>query len=471
MEYTDLKSKILFFSIPSPIMMRNYILAPNSVLSYLKNTGMKIVILVPESAYEQVRKDFEKENVVVESIQVDWKKKPLERFYAFIATYLVFTEMQRLLAKYGTRPDIPAAGGFSFLYPIKWLIANTLGKWRWFKNDVMARLDPLVYRARPHKAVFEKYNPDLIFLPHYHCIQDTLLIREAKRQGVQTIGMPGSWDSFVKRYEPQKLDTLLVWNEPVRGEAVKLQGYREENVKITGAPYYDLFTRKDLLLSREAFCKHAHFDPKKKIVFFGSRSKYTPNDPDIISIILDAQKTHGLADEVQVYIRPYPGVPYDHEKFDQFNDVSGVYVDWIETRKLFGHSGFAWYPTVDEVVHFMNCLYHADIVINTYSSISIEAGVFLKPIININFDGYAEKPYGRSVRRFQELSHFIHVNKTRGIIPVNNREELIHTINLFLKNPGMNRVNTEAMRERMCYKTDGKASERIAHHILEKLRA
>jgi len=63
--------------------------------------------------------------------------------------------------------------------------------------------------------LFNKYKPDLVFLPDVHSIQDVTVLREAKRQKIKTIGMPGSWDHFPKRFEPLRVDKLMVWNEVI----------------------------------------------------------------------------------------------------------------------------------------------------------------------------------------------------------------------------------------------------------------
>jgi CDP-glycerol glycerophosphotransferase (TagB/SpsB family) len=297
-------------------------------------------------------------------------------------------------------------------------------------------------------------------------MQDITLLREARRHGVKTVGMPGSWDHFPKRFEPLKLDTLLVWNETVKKEGIELQGYDEKNIAITGVPHYDIFAREDLLESRKSFCKKHGFDPAKKILFFASDSRYAPNDGDIVSIMLEAIKNKQFYRDAQILVRPYPGISSEHEKFDQFNNEPLVYVDWIEPIKLFGHSGFGWYPKFEEIVYFMNCLYHADVIVNTYSSVSVEGSAFLKPIININFDGYDTKPFEKSVKRFGRQTHSRHVLDTGGAIQAENAEALINIINAFLKNPETNEDNVITLRDKMCWRVDGESSKRIADHII-----
>ena len=42
--------------------------------------------------------------------------------------------------------------------------------------------------------------------------------------------------------------------------------------------------------------------------------------------------------------------------------------------------------------HLGDTLYHADVVVNVASTITIEACIFDTPVVNINFDGAGREP-------------------------------------------------------------------------------
>ena len=445
---------------------------PESVLKRLVDTGARVVLLVPELAYAKMREDFESERVTIEPIVVELRiKKFSKKLYNFLATYLIFTEGARLFAWHGIRLDKPVAGGKygRLLYPIKLLISATLGRWRWFKLTLMPRIGLLVYRERPHRGLFERYHPDLVYLPDVLSIQDVSILREAKRQGIKTIGIPGSWDHLPKRYEPFHVDELLVWAEPFKREAIELQDYAEREVAIVGIPQYDLFAKKEFLLTREAFFKEFGLDPARKVVALFSCGSYMPDDGDVADILLKEMQGGGEFSGAQLFIRPYPAIPEEHAKFDRFEKQPDVYIDWVEPQRIFPHRGNRWYPSINGLVHLMNLLYYADVIISTYSSVNVEASAFLKPIININFDGYQKRPFSQSIKRFKHLSHYKHVLETGGVRNVNSKEELLAAIGEFLKHPDANRENVLALQKKLCSKLDGRASERIVGHILRAI--
>lgn len=462
--------KIIFIPVFSPIIIRNFFLIPGSVFDILNKKGVKIVMFVPQQLYERAKKDFEKEkNVIVEPVKINWKMNFPQKIYNFTATYLNFTEGARLFAKLGIRIDRPVAGGKNYLYPLKVLISKTLGKSKWFRIKLMPEIDNLVYKKRPYKGLFEKYKPDLVFIPDALGFQDIAVLREAKRQKIRTMGMPASWDHLPKKYEPLKVDKLMVWNEVLKKEATELQNYNDENIFITGVPQYDIFARPEFLKSRDEFFNKFNLDKNKKLIFLAGGSIYAPDDGDVADMIVNFIKDDKLASECQFFIRPYPGVKYDYEKFKKFDSENFVYIDRIETEKLYGNAAHAWYPSVDSFIYFVNILYHSDIIISTYSSVSVEASAFLKPIININFDGYKNRPFNQSVKRFKHLSHYKHVLETEGVRQTENRDDLLEALDEFLKNPDANKENVIKLRNKMCWKIDSRASERIANHLLKCL--
>ncbi len=463
--------KTIFISLSSPTILRNFFLVPDGVFDKLKNSKIKIVLLAQSAACGQISKKFSGGNIFIEPIKLQWKMTIPQRIYNFFSTYLIFTGSLRLFSSLGVRNDIPAAGGRlgQLMYPLKAAVSRTLGKSLWIKKILMPKIDGLVYRSRPFKHIFEKHKPDLVFIPDVIGLQGIGILREAKRQKIKTLGMCGSWDHFAKKYEPLKVDRLLVWNEVLKKEAVELHNYNENNVFAVGVPQYDLFARKNLLMERKEFFDKFNLDMEKALIFFASEAKHSPDDGDIVEMMLNFMKENKFLSGAQIFLRPYPGVKFDHQKFDKFNGASNLYINWIELDKSFGMASHPWIPTLDRMIDFMNIIYHSDIIINTYSSISVEASAFLKPIININFDGYKKRPFNKSVKRFELLSHYKHVSETGGVRMAGNEKDLLDAINEFLSNPKSNLENTVRLRDKMCFKIDGKSSERIADHILDFL--
>ena len=89
----------------------------------------------------------------------------------------------------------------------------------------------------------------------------------------------------------------------------------------------------------------------------------------------------------------------------------------------------------------------SDVVVNIYSTINIEASIFDKPLINIDFDNmmkmysWKKKPERQDINIDRNLDHNSRVMKLGGIKNVKNEEELINAINFYLQTPSADYKN------------------------------
>ena len=197
------------------------------------------------------------------------------------------------------------------------------------------------------------------------------MIAEAKKLGIPTVGMPGSWDHLPKKYVPLRPDHLLVQNEITKKEAREYQDFREDQISVVGFPYFDIFTLKDRIESRETFLGELGFDPSRPVIVFVSSAGYAPDEGDCVEMITNVMEKGGFTKPPQLYIRTYPGVvDVEHEKFDFAQGKKDVSIEWVDPNKQFHDP---WFPKESDIIFFLNLIHHADIVINTVSSIALEA--------------------------------------------------------------------------------------------------
>ena len=79
-------------------------------------------------------------------------------------------------------------------------------------------------------------------------------------------------------------------------------------MRVIGTPAFDWHFRKDLLKSREEFCKDIGIDPAKKIILFGAMEYYWyPRDADIARIFDDVVASGKISKDAVMLFRPHPG--------------------------------------------------------------------------------------------------------------------------------------------------------------------
>ena len=464
------KIKTIFISLSSPAVFRNLFFFPGSFFEQVKKNlkesdDYRIILLMSSHYQKKYGVFFEKVlpelngKLIIETADISIKKNLWQRFFYFFYSYLIYTGTTKLMATMGTRPDEPPAGGKWYLAFLKILIARTFGNSKFIKLKIVPYLFLRIFKERSFKVFFEKYQPDLIFATHLYGWPDAQLIAEAKRQKVKTIGMPAGWDHLDKYFLPFHTDILLAQSEQVKEVAIKYQAYQSAEIVVTGYPHFDFISRQNYLMPREEILKSLGFPAEAKIVLYVSGSAYCPDEPDIIERILKWADEGKFGFDVRVVIRPYQGgrskdKEFDQQKFDHFHSHPRVA---FYQREFWGD--------LEKSNYFMNILAHADVVISVYSTMVLEAAVLDRPLMAIGFDGYQKRPFARSIRRFGEFEHFQDVLKTGALKTAYNFEELFGYLNTYLKDPRLDGEARKLLREKVCGRLDGLASQRISQII------
>ena len=387
----------------------------------------------------------------------------LQKAFRFFYSYLIFTGTTRLLATFGARADAPPAGGNRHLAFIKSFIAHTFGKIPAMKTVVVPWLYQYFFSDRPYKALFEKYQPSLLYAANIAFYPDTDLILEARRHGVISVGMPVNWDHLNKYFIPMRTDYLLIQNEPMHKEAVELQAYSWEDVIPVGFSQFDSYFQpeKHIQNRKEFFEYFGIKDIRTKIILFISGSVYSPDEGDVLEEIARWIKENRFEGPVTLMVRPYVGkrsIAKDKEKYQALEEDPNVVFNWRQDNN-----------NLEAKNNYMGMYFYADVIISVFSTTAIEAAIFDKPTITVGFDGFQKRPYHQSLARLEELSHFRHVLDTGSVLVARSFDELYKMLEEYLKSPEKDADKRKDLMKKMCYGADGHASERIVDALLAKL--
>ncbi len=465
--------KTIFISLSSLSVYRNLFFFPESVFALLKewlraDPDTRVVVIIPlpfRDKYGPLVADedlMRQGRFIVEIADVSTKKNFLQQIFYFFSSYLIFTGTTKIMATMGARPDEPPAGGRWYLAPLKSAIARTLGRSAWIKRRAVPWLWMRVFPERPFTALFEQYHPDIVFAPHLYGWFDTMLIGEAQRRGISTLGMPAGWDHLDKHFLPLHADRLLVPSGQVRRMALEHQAYLPEQIEIVGFPYFDFITRKEYLRPRADVLRQLGFGESAQYILYVSGSAYCPDEPDIIGEML-AWADQGKFGErdVRLVIRPYQGgrkqdKQFDMQKFNRFE---------THPRVVFYRQEF--WGDAEQSEYFLNILAHADVVMGIYTTMLIEAAALDRPLVAPAFDGYHQRPYHRSIRRFEEFDHFREVLASGAVQTARSFDDLLAMLRRYLENPAADAAERQVLRDRVCFRLDAKASERILAEIMK----
>ena len=246
----------------------------------------------------------------------------------------------------------------------------------------------------------------------------------------------------------------------MRDQAVRLQGYSADEVIVTGVPQFDFYVRKDGLLSREEFCKKHNFDPKKKIILYGSAGAKLFDETRYVRLIRTFIDKGELIDS-NILVRPHLGYKGDLERFLELEKDGTIVVDKSDRQNHALRDHFD--ISIDHIHNLFNSLYHADVCVNVASTLSLDAIACGTEVINFNFD-VGPVNYRAGVKRLFISDYVKELMTTGGTYLARSEDEFLDMLKAVLERG--EKKNTQKMIDRFIHKIDGMAAERIANALL-----
>ena len=466
------KQKTMLIPVSSSFFARNFM--NSDAFKILRKNDLRIILLVSQEKFDYYKSEYESDNVIIEKI-VNVRKILTENIFQFIEQSSIVTSRSLIDAhtalnrRSNERNIIKVSIKKIFRY-INFLFKMLLRTFGMFGCSWRSIIRELYYflPIKYFSEIYDKYQPELVFCPTMVWAEDYILIREAKRRGIKTVGMVFSWDTFYsKTFLRLHPDVLIVQTEKIKEQAIKFGDYPQNKIYITGVIQYDRYFNNEGIMERVDFMNKIGGDESKKLILYAFSGKAGfMIDLKIIELIHELIQTKRIIQPVQVLLRPYPRYDFSEEKLNRLKLRYG-FLGEPSTAKLNLRND--WEMDEKSVNLLANSLAHADLVITMYSTFLIEAAVFDKPTIAIAFDGNHKYDYWNSAKRFFDWDHLKDIKPLNGINIVRNVEELENAINSYLIDPDIHKSGRSKIVEQQCYYTDGKAGERTASVIINKI--
>jgi hypothetical protein len=325
------------------------------------------------------------------------------------------------------------------------------------------RSENLLSRTNHYGDLFRKYDPDIVVTATagLHTSNDLPLLREAKRNGIQTLCVVGSWDNLAEMKGPllTRPDKLVVWNEKMRDEACRLHFYDQADVYITGVTQFDHYFDPSIYLSRKEFCERVGFDPEKPILSLATASPVIADHRYLVDILKKAIGDGTYSAGTQLLCRVHP--LDDGSLYESPNGDTRVRIETPGRH----HPKLGWLPDREEDLHLANTLRHTDVLINIASTITIEAAILDRPAINVAFSTYEPERFAHHILDLHYKHNYKYIVESGATSIVWSEEELHEAVNAYLDNPELRSDKRKELTKTLCYKTDGKAGQRVMEVI------
>ena len=449
--------KTIFITIFQGVEAKN-ILRTGVLTSLLAAPGVRLVFLLgSEARREYFRREFQDPRMIYEVVGY----RPagfLDRLFSrlkFTLLSTATTDLRRRMKFDLDRKHLAYAAG--------WLANRALA--RPFVRRFIRWLDATVIADDQFAALFNRYRPSVLLAAHLFDDAEAGLLREARRRGVRTIGFINSWDKLTARSALRLLpDELLTYNDIVKAEAVTHADMPAERIRALGIPQYDRYVAYRPCPRAEFMGRIGISDPSRRLLLYAPMGEtFSGSDWDIIDLLRRWQAEGALPADVEFLVRFQPNDAVREEEIQKRPwlryDRPGV--------RFSAERGVDWDMREPELRHLADTLFHSSLLICYASSLSVDAAIFGKPVININFEITPSEHMIKSPAQFYAMAHYGNALRTGGIRLVASSGELCAWIRRYLDDPALDQSGRQRLVEEQCGRLDGRAGERIAGAILQ----
>lgn len=447
-----------------PLISRN-ILASGVIPLLLRERDTRVVITAPEYRAPYLAKQFGSERVMVRGVPVEERARPAwSPVFQRLSRAMLDTGTMRLKA--GAKRHLDGRWGY---YYFVFLPLAMLGHSR-LARKCLRVFDRTLNAASPYAPVFDEYRPDLVFSTDVQNEYDLLVMREARRRGIPVVSQVRSWDNLSQwgliRHIP---DELLVPAEFVREEAIRYHDVPSDAITVVGVPHYDAYFRREAE-SREGFFRARGLDPSKKLIVYAPVDDRRMRANELIRTWmendLDRYIIKILAElDVNIWVRFPPNTPVSIGDFTppphMIFDRPGV------SHSERGVVERDMQPEDDTLLR--DLLAACDLLIAGPSTMAIDAAIFDKPVILINFTP-TPRDFWHSIIEYC-FNHIQKLLASGGARVVRSREELLEWIRRYLTDPRLDREGRARLVRELCCATDGRSSELVVRVLRRALEA
>jgi hypothetical protein len=322
---------------------------------------------------------------------------------------------------------------------------------RWLERKLPA--DPATARA------LEGLAPDAVVVspliargPSGARQEDT--VKAARALGIPVAAAITSWDHLTTKGLLKTLpDTVFVWNDVQRREAVDFHGVPASRIVVTGAQLFDQWFERLPTEDRATFAVRIGLDPGRPYVLYvGSSPNITPpvDEERFVRAWVAALRAAGSPlDELGVVVRPHPGNSAEWSAVD-LSDLGAVVVPRERPEIPM--------TAIEEELYFLT-IGHAAAVVGINTSAIIESLIQRRPVLTIRADEFSETQEGtlhfhylvaegggcvRAARSIPE-----HVEQLRSALadPERERAEIERFLLAFVRPHGLDRPATPILAD------------------------
>lgn len=249
-------------------------------------------------------------------------------------------------------------------------IMNAINYFRWDLNAatnliIQSKVDSLIYSSYQNSNIIE-------FLV---C---------ARRQRINLVYILGNWkDIYINNYHQVIPNVVTYWSERLYSDSIKInKSLRSSKYIISGNPAFYRFRNFSTSTSREEFFLNYGISQEMKVILWaGSMESLISNEFKLIDSLICKIRESELNYRVILRVNPFNNYEFYNS---YYRDTSEVFVCKNNWRRNVEKD--ITYQTEMGELEWSELLFHCDFIVSAPSTVTLEATMFNKTILNFIFD-------------------------------------------------------------------------------------
>lgn len=348
-------------------------------------------------------------------------------------------------------------------------VLGTVGAAEPFLRWQVANLERMTRRTRDLDAAREHLGAlRPVLLVSTACIDraEEPYLLAARDLGIPTLGCILSFDNLTSRSVLPVFDWYAVWNDRMRHQVLTLYpGRRPDRIHITGTPQFDFHVQPAFRPPRARVLETLGFAPDERYIVYATNSTYfTPSEPRLVRAFAHAAAAHRELRNHRIVVRPHP-----LDDFARWESVTRTCPN-VAIRLPWGPAQGPFTP--DEQARLIGLLLHADVCLNTASSISLDAAAVDTPVVCVTFAGQRGGEEDRLCRDIYHTEHYGPVAASGGVRLAGDLDELVAETAAYAQQRARDADARRRLVDNEVGPVDGRAADRIAalmHRLADEL--
>lgn len=327
------------------------------------------------------------------------------------------------------------------------------------------KLERRMLRSVSAENLLRDIGPDCLVCTYPVMMPEPEFLLAAERLNIPSVLHLLSWDNIsAKGVFPALANHYVVWGKVMEQELLERYPVNPADVHRCGVPHFDRHVRA---------AKSVSPDSGEKYLFFAmSAPRYGPHEIDIVEWLAGKVSAGEFGDKVSLVVRPHPQNVHGYmadttwlPRIDAMDGLPGVSVLYPRMNK---DSNLLFSIDEADMDEFTRALAGAAIVLNSGSTVSIDAMMTDRPVVLTSFDADQELGYWFSARRLKDYLHLANIIACGGIRVTESYAELEGAVRAYLADPSLDRKARRKTIEDYCLSPDGRSTERAIAYYLEQ---